>query len=128
MPRKTRLPVQQFRGTASNSANYVGPVGELTVIIDNYHSLTVHDGYTPSGRCAGFPLGSIVFGVSDFSTNRDTGVWYECKGQELDKTTFPELFKILKTRFGGTGDKFNLPTIARTSTGNAELVAYIRIR
>lgn len=52
--------------------------------------------------------------VGDIKTStRDSnhGVWFLCNGQEISRTTYPELFELLGTKFG-VGDNsttFNLP-------------------
>lgn len=52
--------------------------------------------------------------VGDIKTStRDSnhGVWFLCNGQEISRTTYPELFELLGTKFGKGDDltTFNLP-------------------
>ena len=51
MARKTKAPVQQYRGTTAQHANYTGAVGEITVDTTK-KTAVVHDGVTKGG----FPL------------------------------------------------------------------------
>jgi microcystin-dependent protein len=44
--------------------------------------------------------------------------WLDCSGQNISKTTYPELFAVIGYTYGGSGDTFNLPnTAGRTVFG-----------
>jgi len=52
------------------------------------------------------------------------GRWAICNGAELQTTTYPELFAVIGTNFGGTGGRFNLPNMVdRVPMGNGGLAA-----
>lgn len=54
------------------------------------------------------PVGSIVLYADD---NLPNGTWKWCNGQSLLYSDYPTLYGIIRHRFGGTGDYFNLPDL-----------------
>lgn len=53
------------------------------------------------------PIGFI--GMYGGTTDPTGGVWLVCDGRSLEAATYPSLFAVLGTSFGGSGGNFNIP-------------------
>jgi microcystin-dependent protein len=73
--------------------------------------------YAAIGGIAALPVGAILDWPkvpTQPSHYPDAGTWMECQGQQLDKNTYPDLFALIGTQFGGNGNpNFNLPELSR---------------
>lgn len=56
-------------------------------------------------------VGSVPAGamMAWASTSNPPPGWFLCRGQSVSRTTYPELFAAIGTRYGGSGSMFNLP-------------------
>lgn len=54
------------------------------------------------------PIGTIVA----FGANAIPQGWLLCNGAPIDRRTYANLFKVIGTTFGGSGNTFNLPDLA----------------
>ncbi|EAQ64010.1 35 kDa protein-like [Marinomonas sp. MED121] len=65
------------------------------------------------------PVGSVIAfageirtsGDKPFETNLPMFNWLKCDGSSLEVAQYPELFSALGYRYGGSGQKFNLPDL-----------------
>jgi len=80
----------------------------------------------PSGENAEMPIGSIVFHGAmngDITSVSGNSIWIPCDGRPLLKSSYPQLFSLLGTTFGG-GDgvySFNIPDLrGRTTLGSGQ--------
>lgn len=44
--------------------------------------------------------------------------WMLCTGESLAKADYPELFDLIEYRFGGEGEQFSLPNLAKEPAGH----------
>ena len=61
--------------------------------------------------------GEVEIGEITLSARINTPVgWLDCDGSSIDKNDYPDLFDELQYTFGGSGDNFNIPTLADYAT------------
>lgn len=60
----------------------------------------------------GYPIGFIMLYAAESFTTAMAGVWLECNGAVLARTSYPDLFNIIGTRFGYTSSStFKIPDL-----------------
>jgi microcystin-dependent protein len=85
---------------------------------DTHKSAEIFDGenWADVGYYAGLPLGAIIAFPSDIQSMAPS--FKLCDGGSMDKTVYKDLFELIGTTYGGSGNLFKLPDIqGRTIVG-----------
>lgn len=56
------------------------------------------------------PVGTVIW-YSDLPEHIDSTQWKICDGRELKKSEYPDLFQVIKYRYGGSGENFKVPDL-----------------
>jgi hypothetical protein len=70
--------------------------------------------YTPAGWAPGSapsdaPVGTVISFAGDESSIPDRGRWMVCDGSSHSTSALPELYSVIKNKYGGTSSDFKLP-------------------
>lgn len=69
----------------------------------------------PQSEC---PVGTIIGWLGDTSSISFliSEYWFLANGASLSKIQYPELFNVIGTKYGGSGNNFSLPNLLGTTT------------